>query len=197
MLLLANVVTLGFYREKWTGTLPTVFLPPGSRYVHYFARGIVHYHNAFFTIAMGFLAGVLILDLDFSNANWGTLLASVFLIVTALIMFALFLGGLTLLLRDWQNLYMAVLGIIIGLTGVVVPVSSLPTAFEGIAQILPISHGLVALQDSIAGASLSEVKGNLIAEALVGLGYALAGYLGFIFAERELKRRGIMVQQGI
>ena len=197
MLLLANEVTLGFYREKWTGTLPTVFLPPGSRYVHYFARGIVHYHNAFFTIAMGFLAGVLILDLDFSNANWGTLLASVFLIVTALIMFSLFLGSLTLLLRDWQNLYMAALGIIIGLTGVVVPVSSLPPVFEGIAQILPISHGLVALQDSIAGASLSEVKGNLIAEAIVGLGYALTGYLGFIFAERELKRRGRMEQQGI
>ena len=197
MLLLANEVTLGFYREKWTGTLPTVFLPPGSRYVHYFARGIVHYHNAFFTIAMGFLAGVLILDLDFSNANWGTLLASVFLIVTALIMFSLFLGSLTLLLRDWQNLYMVALGIIVGLTGVVVPVSSLPPVFEGIAQILPISHGLIALHDSITGTSFSEVRGDLIAEALVGLGYALAGYLGFIFAERELKRRGRMEQQGI
>ena len=46
------------------------------------------------------------------------------------------------------------------MTGVVVPVSSLPTVFEGIAQILPISHGLVALHDSITGASFSEVRGT-------------------------------------
>ena len=144
--ILANEVTLGFYGEKWTGNLTTIFLPAGNRIVHYFGRGVVHYPHAFFTIAMGLLTGVLILDIDFSNANWGSLSVSVFLIVTSVIMFMLLMGDIVLLLRAWQNLYMAALGIIVGLTGVVVPVSSLPTVFEGIAQILPISHGLVAVK---------------------------------------------------
>ena len=197
VLYLINEVTLGFYGEKWTGNLTTIFLPAGNRIVHYFGRGIVHYPHAIFTIAVGLLAGVLILDIDFSNANWGPVLVSVFLIVTSVITFMLLMGDLVLLLRAFQNLYMAVLGIIIGLTGVVVPVSSLPTVFEGIAQFLPISHGLVALRDSLAGAGFGDVGVNLALEAVVALGYALAGYLGFIFAERELKRRGIMEQQGI
>ena len=197
VLYLVNEVTLGFHGEKWTGNLTTIFLPAGNRIVHYFGRGIVHYPHAFFTIAVGLLAGVLILDIDFSNANWAPLSVSVFLIVTSVIMFMLLMGDLVLLLRAFQNLYMAVLGIIIGLTGVVVPVSSLPSFFEGIAQILPISHGLVALRDSLAGAGFSDVSGDLIAEALVGLGYALVGYVGFIYAEQELKRRGIMEQQEI
>ena len=197
VLYLVNEVTLGFYGEKWTGNLTTIFLPAGNRVVHYFGRGIVHYPHALFTIAIGLLAGVLILDIDFSNANWGLLLASSFLIVTSVIMFMLFMGDLVLLLKNYQNLYMAALGIIVGLTGVVVPVSDLPLVFEGIAQLLPMSHGLVALRDSLAGAGLGDVSGNLALEAAVAGGYALVGYVGFIFAERELKRRGTMEQQDI
>ena len=197
VLFLANEVTLGFYGEKWSGNLTTIFLPSSNRIVQYFSRGVVHYPNAFFTIAMGLLAGVLILDVDFSSANWGPLLVSVFLIVTSVIMFMLFMGDLILLLRDWQNLYMASLGIIVGLTGVVVPVSSLPPVFESFSQVLPISHGLVALKDSLAGSGFGDVKADLALEVLVALGYALVGYLGFLIAERELKRRGIMDQQGI
>lgn len=197
VLYLINEVTLGFHGEKWNGNLPTIFLPPGNRIVHYFGRGIVHYPHAFFTIAVGLLAGVLILDIDISNANWGSLLVSVFLVVTSIIMFMLVMGDLVLLLRIFKNLYMAALGIIIGLTGVVVPVSDLPLVFEAIAHVLPVSHGLVALRDSLTGAGFSDVIDNLGLEAVVGLGYALVAYLGFILAERELKRRGIMEQQDI
>jgi ABC-2 type transport system permease protein len=120
-----------------------------------------------------------------------------FLVVTSLIMFMLLMGDLVLLLRAYQNLYMATLGIIVGLTGVVVPVSDLPLVFESIAYVLPISHGLEAIRDSLAGAGFNDVIGNLALEAAVGLGYALAGYVGFVLVERELKRRGIMEQQGI
>ena len=197
VLYLANEVTLAFYGEKWTGNLTTIFLPAGNRMVHYFGRGVVHYPHAIFTIAVGLAAGVLILDIDFSNANWGPVLVSTFLIVTSVITFMLLMGNFILVIRAWQNLYMAVLGTIIGLTGVVVPVSSLPTVFKGIAQIMPISHGLLALRGSLAGAGFGDVRGDLVAEALVGLGYAMVGYVGFILAERELKRRGIMDQQPI
>ena len=197
VLYLVNEVTLGFQGEKWTGNLTTIFLPAGNRIVHYFGRGIVHYPHAFFTIAVSLLAGVLILDIDFSNANWGLLLLSAFFTVTSIIMFMLLMGDFVLLLKNFQNLYMASLGIIVGLTGVVVPVSDLPLVFEGIAHALPITHGLVAFRDSLAGAGFGDVIGNLVLEAVVGLGYALVGYVGFLFVERELKLRGTMDQQDV
>ena len=197
VLYMVNEVALGFYGEKWTGNLTTIFLPAGNRIVHYFGRGIVHYPHAFFTIAMGLLAGILILEIDFSNANWGLLLVSAFLTVTSIAMFMLFMGDLVLLLKSFQNLYMASLGIIVGLTGVVVPVSDLPLIFEAIAHMLPISHGLVAFRDSLAGAGFSDVVGNLVLEAVVSASYALVGYVGFVFVERQLKFRGTMDQQDI
>lgn len=197
VLYLVNEVTLGFQGEKWTGNLTTIFLPSGNRVIHYFGRGIVHYPHAFFTIAVGLLAGFLILDIDFSNANWSLVLLSGFLIVTSIIMFMLLMGDLVLLLKSYQNLYMASLGIIVGLTGVVVPVSDLPLIFEAIAHVLPISHGLVALRDSMAGSGFEHVGSNLLIEAAVAVGYALVGYMGFVLVERELKRRGTMNQQDI
>ena len=197
VLYLVNEVTLGFQGEKWTGNLTTIFLPAGNRIVHYFGRGVVHYPHAFFTIAVGLLAGVLILGIDFSNANWGLLLVSAFLTVTSIIMFMLLMGDLVLMLKSFQNLYMASLGVIVGLTGVVVPVSDLPLVFEAIAHMLPISHGLVAFRDSLAGAGFSDVVGNLLLEAAVGAGYALVGYVGFVLVERQLKIRGTMEQQDI
>jgi len=197
VLFLATAVMNGFYGEKWTGTLPIIFLPSGNRMVHYYTRGLGHYPNALFTIAIGLLAGGLILGVDYSAVNWEPFLVSIILIVTSIIMFMLFMGDIVILLRDWQNLYMAALGITAGLTGVVVPVSSLPSVFEAIAQILPISHGLVALRDCLSGAGFGDVKDSLLLEAAVSLGYALMGYVGFLFAERELKRRGLMDQQGI
>ena len=197
VLYLVNEVTLGFQGEKWTGNLTTIFLPAGNRIVHYFGRGVVHYPHAFFTIAVGMLAGVLILDIDFSNANWGLLLVSAFLTVSSITMFMLLMGDLVLLLKSFENLYMASLGVIVGLTGVVVPVSDLPLIFEGIAHMLPISHGLVAFRDSLAGAGFSDVVGNLLLEAAVGVGYALVGYVGFVLVERQLKLRGTMEQQDI
>ena len=197
VLYMVNEVALGFYGEKWTGNLTTIFLPAGNRIVHYFGRGIVHYPHAFFTIAVGLLAGVLILEIDFSNANWGLLLVSAFLTVTSIAMFMLVMGDLVLLLKSFQNLYMASLGIIVGLTGVVVPVSDLPLIFEAIAHMLPISHGLVAFRDSLAGAGFSDVVGNLVLEAVVATSYALVGYVGFVVVERQLKLRGTMEQQDI
>ena len=107
------------------------------------------------------------------------------------------MGDLVLLLKSFQNLYMASLGIIVGLTGVVVPVSDLPLIFEAIAHMLPISHGLVAFRDSLAGAGFSDVVGNLVLEAVVATSYALVGYVGFVVVERQLKLRGTMEQQDI
>ena len=43
----------------------------------------------------------------------------------------------------------------------------------------------------------SDVVGNLVLEAVVSASYALVGYVGFVFVERQLKLRGTMDQQDI
>ena len=192
---LAGTITTSFNWEKWSGTLSMTFISSGSRLVHYFSRGLSHYPNGFVTIAMGLLGGLIFLGVDYSATNWGPFLLAVFLIVTSVLTFVLFLGNFAVLLQDWENLYTLALAIFLTMTGVVIPLSSMPLVLESIAQVLPISHGFLALKASLTGASFAAVQDELLLEVLVALGYAIVGYAGFRLVEREVKIRGTLERE--
>ena len=192
---LAGTVTTAFNWEKWSGTLSAIFVSSGSRFVHYFSRGLSHYPNGFVTIAMGLLGGLIFLGVDYSATNWGPFLLAAFLIVTSVLMFVLLLGNLAVFLQDWQNLYSIALGIFLTMTGIVIPLTSMPLVLERIAQVMPITHGFLALKAALTGASFASVQGELLRELLVALGYAVIGYVSFRLVEREVKLRGTLERE--
>ncbi len=192
---LAGTITTSFSWEKWIGTLSMTFASSGSRLIHYFSRGLSHYPNGFVTIAMGLLGGLIFLGVDYSATNWGAFILAVFLIVTSVLMFVLFLGNFAVLLQDWENLYTLTLGLFLTMTGVVIPLSSMPPVLERIAQAMPISHGFLALKASLSGASFAAVQAELLREFLISLGYAVVGYVGFRLVEREVKLRGTLERE--
>ena len=192
---LATVVTLTFNWEKWQGTLSMTFASSGSRLVHYFSRALPHYPNGFVTIAMGLLGGLIFLGVDYSATNWGPFVLAVFLIVTSVLMFVLLLGNLAVLVQDWENLYSIILGVFLTMTGIVIPLSSMPFVLERIAQVMPITHGFLALKAALTGASFAAVQGELLRELLVALGYAVIGYVSFRLVEREVKLRGTLKRE--
>ena len=192
---LAGTITPAFNWEKWVGTLSMTFVSSGSRLVHYFSRGLSHYPNGLVTISMGLLGGLIFLGVDYSATNWVPFALAVFLIVTSVLMFVLFLGNFMIFLQDWENLYSVALGIFLTLTGIVIPLSSMPFALERIAQVMPITHGFLALKASLTGASFAAVQGELLRELLVALGYAVIGYIGFRLVEREVKVRGTLERE--
>ncbi len=192
---LAGTVTTAFNWEKWSGTLSMIFVSSGSRLIHYFSRGLSHYPNGFVTISMGLLGGLVFLGVDYSATNWGAFILAVFLIVTSVLMFVLLLGNLAVLLQDWQNLYSVALGVFLTMTGIVIPLSSMPLVLERIARMLPITNGFLALKAALTGAGFAAVQGDLLRELLVALGYAAVGYACFRLVEREVKLRGTLERE--
>jgi ABC-type polysaccharide/polyol phosphate export permease len=81
-------------------------------------------------------------------------------------------------------------GIILMLTGMVIPVSIFPDIVAEIAKLLPVTNGLMALRDTFAGAGLGAVSGELIRETVTGLVYYAVAFGGFCFFERFVKRAG-------
>jgi len=73
--------------------------------------------------------------------------------------------------------------------GVNIANEDLPNWLGAIGRCLPLTHGIEAAREIVAGSSLSDVSGLLATEALIGLLYATAAYTLFRVFEAEGRRR--------
>ena len=104
--------------------------------------------------------------------------------------FALLAGVLTFVFRDWIVISAVATGMLLILSGAVIPMDSLPMPFNYFGYVLPLTHGLVAFRDGFQGASLVSVGRNLLWELAVGSSYAISGYFLFSVLEEYAKRTG-------
>jgi ABC-2 type transport system permease protein len=82
-----------------------------------------------------------------------------------------------LLARDTATLANIVFGILLICTGANVPLDELPGWMSTLAQGLPLTHGIEAARQLADGEAFSTVTGLIGGEALVGLVWALLGYV--------------------
>ena len=73
--------------------------------------------------------------------------------------------------------------------GVNIPNDELPGWLGAIGNCLPLTHGIEAAREIVAGTPLSDVSGLLLTEAFIGLVYATAAYTLFRVFEAEGRRR--------
>ena len=156
----------------------------------YWSRAVLHCPNALISVGSVLLVAWLILDMDFSGTNWATFALATGLMTAACTAFSLLVGNLTIVMNDFLAIRALVTGMFLGLTGVIIPVSSLPKGLGQVSQILPVTHGFEAFRDSFAGATVEEVGSSLLLELVVGVSYAVIGYFAFRSLEKAAKRRG-------
>ncbi len=78
------------------------------------------------------------------------------------------------------------------MTGVIIPISSLPAPLAVFSQVLPLTHGLVAFRSTFDGAGVAAILPSLLQELIVGLGYTVLGLVGYHVSEIIAKRRGLV-----
>ena len=179
-----------FHRERAFGTLSVVFTARGSRLSIYWSRCVLYLPNAMVAVSLCLISGRLLFDLDMSELNYATLVASVAAIAAASATFVMFVGSFTIVVREWSNILLGINSLFLTLTGAIVPTERLPGPLADIGHVLPLTNGLVAFREAFDGAGLAAVAEHLLLELAVGLGYAVLGYLTFRLLEREAKRRG-------
>ena len=195
--IVAGGVMQSLYRDAAFGTLAAVYASPVNRAMLYFSRCVLHMPNAALVAVSVLVSAAIFLDLGFAQVDWGGLIAAFAVVTFSTMLFSLFVATLILLSgTGWGNWIIILDGLLLSLTGVIIPTSELPVVLFELGQILPVTHGLDGLREAFAGGPPSGYWPDLVREGALGLAYGVAGLLLFRLAEVQAKRRGVLARVG-
>jgi ABC-2 type transport system permease protein len=185
-------VTFSITGERWTGTLPYLFGTPANRLTLFLGRSLIHILDGMLGVLIGLLWGVLLLNLDLSQADPLGLLTVILITSISTAGLGLALGSLSLVTRNVMFVNnTAFFGLLI-LSGANIAIEKLPVAIQFISYGLPLTRGIQAARAIVGGTSFSEVMPLMRMEMLIGFIYAFIGYLLFKTFEYQAKKRGTL-----
>jgi ABC-2 type transport system permease protein len=166
--------------ERYAGTLPLLVASPTSAVTVFASRSLVVVADGM-AISLG--AFVVVAPLFGVDMVWSRVPALPLLVLAVgLSVYALgtFLGGIAARAPSTRNVVANVAqGTIMAVCGVNVPVSFYPEPVEWLANVLPLTHGLQAVRELLAGEPLLELLPNVGLELGVGVGWLLLALLSF------------------
>jgi ABC-2 type transport system permease protein len=112
------------------------------------------------------------------------------LIVLTVSALGLLVGSATLRTRVTVLLANAVAYITMIVCGVNFPIEALPGWVQTASRYLPMTHGLLAVRALVEGSTYADVWSLIGKEALVGLVYAVIGYVVFVWQLAQARRDG-------
>lgn len=197
---IAEIITGGviqaFSYERSFGTLPLIYCSPASRWWSYAARSGMHYPNGLLCFALSVAFGAIFLGFDYTRANWALLVMAVVVVTLSSTAYALLIGNIALLYRNWTAIYSFAGSVLLLVTGVLIPVAALPLPLQTFAQILPLTHGLEAFRLAFAGSEMAMATDALAWELALAVVYSVIGFASFRWIE-EMARRTGMIEAGV
>jgi ABC-2 type transport system permease protein len=185
-------VTMTVGSERNEGTLIYLLGSPANRMVTFMGRATFNILDGMLAVVLGFMWGVLLLGLDLSSANIPGLALTILITTASTCGLGLLMGSVSLVALNVMFVNNTVYFLLLLFSGANIPVVALPDWMQKISAILPLTRGIRAARLLVSGASLAEVWPLLVGEALIGLAYALAGFVLFSWFEAQAKRRGTL-----
>jgi ABC-2 type transport system permease protein len=182
-------MTMGIANERWFGTLSSLLATPANRLALFCGRALPFVANGLLVSTFGFAVGLALLDFRLAPARLPALAAVVGVTVASCTAFGLLLGSIGLRARDVFFISNLFYFLMLLLCGVNVPLGTLPVWLAAVGRALPLTHGIQAAREVVAGASLGAVGGLVAREALVGGCYAVCAYAMLRLFEAEGRRR--------
>ncbi|GAA1965061.1 ABC transporter permease [Kitasatospora viridis] len=177
--------------ERMAGTVPLLVAAPGQVFTVFLGRSVQWLLDGMVcsTISLFALAPAFGVRLPMPAA----LLAVPAIAATAVTVycFALALGGLALRVVHLRSLVgnLGALSLMV-LTGAQVPVGFWPAPLRGLAEVLPVTHGLRAVRGLLAGGPVAAAAGEVLVEAAVGGLWLVVGFAVFRWFAEGGRRDG-------
>jgi ABC-2 type transport system permease protein len=184
--------TLTISNERWFGTLPAVFGTPASRVALLLGRSLPVIVNGLLVAAFGLGVGVVAIGLTLSLAALPTLAFVLLGSVCCCSAFGMLLGAVGLGARDVFFLANTCYFLMLLFCGVNVPVAELPGWMRTISSGLPLTHGIEAARDVVAGSTIGDVAGLMRTELTIGAVYVALALIAFRLVETKSRKRGTL-----
>ncbi|MBI2845367.1 MAG: ABC transporter permease [Chloroflexi bacterium] len=183
-------VTMSVGGERWEGTLVYLFGTPASRMSIFLGRAFVHILDGMLGVILGLAWSGLLLGVDFSHTSLLALALTILITAASTSGLGLLMGAVSLAALETFFVNNTVYFLLLVFSGANVPLQNFPGWVQAFSYMLPLTRGIQAARQIVAGAGLSEVAPLLIGEAAVGAIYIGLGYLLFRTFETIAKRRG-------
>jgi ABC-2 type transport system permease protein len=184
--------TMTIANERSYQTLAPLLATPANRFAVFMGRSLPVLANGLVVSAWGFAVGWLLLDFDPPASSFPPLAFVVAVSVAAATAFGLMLGSIGMRARDVFLISNLAYYLFWVFCGVNVPLEELPGWAERIGRMLPLTHGIEAAREVVAGATLADVSGLVWTEAVVGVAYAALAYGLFRFFELQGRRNAAL-----
>jgi ABC-2 type transport system permease protein len=178
--------------EKYQNTLGAILVSPAPRVPLFFGRAVPVVLNGAFVAAFSLTIGSLILDIEIPAAAIPGLALVILVAAFSCTGLGLINAALALRIRESAILSNVFFGFLLIFTGANVPLSDLPGWMRPFSDYIPFTHSIAAARELVDGASASSVLGLVGTELLIGVAYALAGYLVFRFFENQGRRHATL-----
>lgn len=178
-------VSMTIGNERQFGALSYLLGSPAPRGPIFLGRALFHILDGLITVMVALPVAMLFFHLDLAQANFALLFFCVLLIAFSSSGMGFILGSISLVTRDgWMITSTLAMALYI-LVGVNFPVDLLPDGLKLLSYCLPMTRGIMAARQALAGAAWVSVAPLIYGEALVGALYTLAGYNLFLFIEKR------------
>jgi ABC-type polysaccharide/polyol phosphate export permease len=124
------------------------------------------------------------------------LLAATVLVGLSTTALALLGSSVVLMTREHSNLNQVLTGMLMILTGLVIPLAELPLGLRLIGNALPVTHGFAGLREAFYGGNLTEIAPDLALEAVIAGALTASGFIIFRYVEAKGRQRGILEGAG-
>jgi ABC-2 type transport system permease protein len=174
--------------ERWQQTLGYVLVTPAKRVPLFLGRSLPVIANGAFASAFALVVGGVILGIHVPPSAVLPIALVIVLTAASCTGLGLVIAAIGFLVRETATLNNIVFGLLLVFCGVNVALDDLPGWMSTIALGLPLTHGIEAARRLADGATFGDVGGLVAAEAAIGAGYALFGYV-LLRALEALSRR--------
>jgi ABC-2 type transport system permease protein len=181
-------MTMTIANERQFGTLSPLLATPANRPALFLGRALPVIANGLLVSVFGFAVGAAFLDFELAAGQIAPLAVVLVVTVASCTGLGMLIGSMGLRARDVFFASNLVYFLMLLFCGVNIPPESLPAALEAISRVVPLTHGIEAAREVVAGASLTDVGGLVLTEAAIGAAFAAAAFGLFRFFEIEGRR---------
>jgi ABC-2 type transport system permease protein len=182
-------VGIMFVKERQYGRMRSIIAAPCSKLSLILASGVFPTLFAVLASVCGLVVGKFVFGVSFASVDMHLVAITIVVAMVSATCFGLFISAFGLM-NDSMHLVLNIVSYLLMIfTGAEFPIKQLPMAGQVIAQMMPLTKAIAAMNKLYEG-NKKDFAVLIMAEIFTGAVYALLTYVVFEFAEKSAQRNG-------